>query len=461
MRVLALIVLFAGVLAITEDYYDLLGIARTATDDEIKKAFKRLSMKLHPDRNKGNVEAAQKQYAKVATAYDVLMDPDKRKAFNSGGEKGVSDWEQNASERKRQKEWRDQRRASNLIYPSIYANTPVLEVSPSDYDNFYSRKVSWLANFYHPTCGHCVQYKPEYIEIAKKLAGVLVVASINCSANFDLCEDYWIHEYPTIVFFPVDKNAPYQRYTGDRSWTVIEEFVTNRVASNVRLVTKSNIEEFLETSPTLTKVLYFNDKRFLSPVIKFISKELGDKVVFGEVASSDAVLTARFQVFSYPRVVGVTAAQSSITYTGELLVKPLTEWILSFAGSAFGTSEIMELTEELQSKIGSCSLTDPGLCVVIFADSEAALPVFRLKPIAAQFKKDPIKFFWLNRAVYRENFQRFGDAIGVVWKPKKYKIMGFSAVESLGDVLPNVVTGGGNWEILKDALVLTKGKSGL
>jgi thiol-disulfide isomerase/thioredoxin len=461
MRVLALLLLLPLVLAITEDLYDLLGVAKTATDEEIKKAFKRQSLKLHPDRNRGNLAAVQKEYAKVSTAYDVLMDPDKRKAYNMGGEKGVSDWEQNASERKRQKEWRDTRRAKNLVYPSIYANTAVHEVDPNDYPEFYSRKVSWLANFYHPTCGHCVQYKPEYIEIAKRLAGVLKVVSINCSANFDFCEDHWIGEYPTIIFFPADTTAPWQRYTGDRSWGVLEEFVTNRVTSYVRPVTKNSIEEFLETSPKLAKVLYFNDKRFLSPVIKIVSQELREQVVFGEVSSSDTVLPARYQVYAYPRVVGVTAAGASLTYTGELLVKPLTEWILSFSGTSFGTSEIMELTEDLQSKVGSCSVTDTGVCVVIFADSEAALPVYRLKPIAAQFKKDPVKFYWVNRGVYKETFARFGDAIGVVWKPKKFKIMGFSAVESLKDTLPNVVTGGGTWEKLANPLMLAKGKSEL
>jgi hypothetical protein len=49
----------------------------------------------------------------------------------------------------------------------------------------------------------------------------------------------------------------------------------------------------------------------------------------------------------------------------------------------------------------------------------------------------------------------------VVWKPKKFKIMGFSAVESLKDTLPNVVTGGGTWEKLANPLMLAKGKSEL
>lgn len=461
MRVLVLICLASVTLVAAQEFYDLLGVTRTATDAEIKKAFKRLSMKLHPDRNKGNLAASQKEYSKISTAYDVLMDPDRRRAYDMGGLKGLSDWETNAAERKRQKEWRDSRRAQNVVYPSIYYDTPVLEVGPEHYQKLHGRTSMWLANYYHPTCGHCVQYKPEYIEIAKKLAGILTVASINCSANFDLCEDFWVHEYPTIIFYPANNREPWQRYTGSRSWTVLEEFITNRLPSNVRMVTKQNIDEFFETNPRLTKVLYFNNNRFLPPVIKHLSTELGDKVVFGEVSSQDAVLAARFQVYAFPRIVGVTASKASVTYEGEVLVKPLTDWILSFAGASFGTSEIMELTEELQGKVGSCAVTDPGLCVVIFAESETALQVYRLKSVAGKFKKDPIKFFWVNRSVYKETFARFKDAIGVVWKPKKYKIMGFRNTEDLADILPNVVTGGGTWEKLQTPLMLSKGRSGL
>ncbi|KAJ9644863.1 hypothetical protein H2204_001325 [Knufia peltigerae] len=65
------------------DYYDLLGVERTATDDEIKKAYRRKALELHPDRNYGNVEDATALFAEIQSAYEVLSDPQERAWYDS------------------------------------------------------------------------------------------------------------------------------------------------------------------------------------------------------------------------------------------------------------------------------------------------------------------------------------------------------------------------------------------
>ncbi len=70
------------------DYYDVLGVARTASDDDIKKAYRRLAMQYHPDRNGGSKEAEEK-FKEITEAYDVLRDPNKRAAFDRYGEAGL------------------------------------------------------------------------------------------------------------------------------------------------------------------------------------------------------------------------------------------------------------------------------------------------------------------------------------------------------------------------------------
>ncbi|MFI3272247.1 MAG: molecular chaperone DnaJ [Pseudomonadota bacterium] len=70
------------------DYYEVLGVGRDASDDEIKKAYRKLAMQYHPDRNPDNAEAEDK-FKEAAEAYDVLRDADKRARYNQFGHAGV------------------------------------------------------------------------------------------------------------------------------------------------------------------------------------------------------------------------------------------------------------------------------------------------------------------------------------------------------------------------------------
>src|SRR5688500_13833905 len=70
------------------DYYATLGVPRTASDDEIKKAYRKLAMTNHPDRNGGSKDAEEK-FKAITEAYDVLRDPNKRAAYDRYGEGGL------------------------------------------------------------------------------------------------------------------------------------------------------------------------------------------------------------------------------------------------------------------------------------------------------------------------------------------------------------------------------------
>jgi molecular chaperone DnaJ len=73
---------------IKRDYYDILGIQRSAAQEEIKKAYRRLALKFHPDRNPGDREAEEK-FKEAAEAYSVLIDPQKRGIYDRYGHDGL------------------------------------------------------------------------------------------------------------------------------------------------------------------------------------------------------------------------------------------------------------------------------------------------------------------------------------------------------------------------------------
>lgn len=75
--------------AIQETYYDILQIQKASSDADIKKAYRKLAIKWHPDKNPDKAEEAAKRFQEIGEAYDVLSDPEKRAIYDQFGYDGL------------------------------------------------------------------------------------------------------------------------------------------------------------------------------------------------------------------------------------------------------------------------------------------------------------------------------------------------------------------------------------
>ncbi|XP_016930235.2 dnaJ homolog subfamily B member 6 isoform X2 [Drosophila suzukii] len=79
------------------DYYKVLDVARSATDSEVKKAYRKLALKWHPDKNPDNLDEANKRFRELSEAYEVLSDEKKRRIYDEYGKDGLGERGQSRS----------------------------------------------------------------------------------------------------------------------------------------------------------------------------------------------------------------------------------------------------------------------------------------------------------------------------------------------------------------------------
>lgn len=74
----------------SEDYYEILGVPKTATEDDIRKGYRRQALRWHPDKNPDNKDAAEERFKLVSEAYEVLSNKEKREIYDRYGKEGLS-----------------------------------------------------------------------------------------------------------------------------------------------------------------------------------------------------------------------------------------------------------------------------------------------------------------------------------------------------------------------------------
>ena len=493
---IGLVLLLVGAVLAGQDYYKLLGVPRNAEDVAIRKAFKKLSLKYHPDKNKDDREAAEKKFIEIANAYEVLSDPEKRKIYDAHGEEGLKNHGQqgqgspfgnmnfddifgsffgggqraqgggNSNFRfqfnqggggqqffQQGGEEQPQQKAEKL-----FKNTDVIELDLGNLNQLYRRTTIWMVNFYHHGNQQSKGLKDEWVTLSDKLFGIIKVAAVSCADEEELCEEFNIKAHSTIVYFPENTAQEHEIYKGEKTYKAVSDFAVQRMQSFVRLVTASNLEEYFASETEAAKVLIFTERKSTAPLFKALSKEFKGRVSFGEVRSSEATLATRFQVTQYPSLVGLTSIDSGSTFQGELKRDPIEKWIRQFMYEAKTRPTVSELTKGVMTA-GACGKADSHFCVILFLEGKDSEKLAQLEEVASMFAKDPVRFFWVNKTKGESAisaFVTFGRNDLVIYRPKRKKYVGlsFTNAKAVQDQLSLVISGGGNFQALSSHLEL-------
>ncbi|KAF2987486.1 hypothetical protein EK904_002527 [Melospiza melodia maxima] len=237
-RSLLLLLVCVIVLVCTDqDYYSLLGVSKEASSREIRQAFKKLALKLHPDKNQ-NDPNAHDNFLKINRAYEVLKDEDLRKKYDKYGEKGLEDQQQGG----RYESWNFYRYDFG-----IYDDDPeIITLDRGEFDAAVNSGELWFVNFYSPRCSHCHDLAPTWREFAKELDGVIRIGAVNCGDNRMLCRIKGINSYPSLYIFKTGMQPV--KYYGDRSKESLKNFAMQYVTSTVTELWAGNFVNAIETS---------------------------------------------------------------------------------------------------------------------------------------------------------------------------------------------------------------------
>eukprot|EP01017_Pseudomicrothorax_dubius_P038492 TRINITY_DN5774_c0_g1_i3.p1 TRINITY_DN5774_c0_g1~~TRINITY_DN5774_c0_g1_i3.p1 ORF type:complete len:494 (+),score=89.53 TRINITY_DN5774_c0_g1_i3:41-1522(+) len=417
-----------------EDYYKILGVPRNADEKTIKKAFKKLSLKYHPDKNKDNPDKAKEMFIKVANAYETLSDPEKKRIYDQLGEEGLKyqqsgggdggfdgyesyrrggggynfgfggggrnrysdsmnfeDMFKNFFSGQRYNNFFDEddddsdfhyvnrRRGSGRergSKKSVFADSKIYILNSSNIHNLNIRKHSWIILFFEGENREVKRYAKTWIKVAEKVSDFCTVAIFDCKPSPDLCQRMKIDEVPEIVLYHSANNKGLT-YKGDfERIDDIIKFISSKMENYVKPITKKSWDDFLHESIGIPKVVVFTQKDTTSPFFKFLSKEFKDSLVMGEVRANERDLLKKFKVTSFPSIIVVhdILGEKYEKYEGVLSNPEILAYLKGQAQEVKGRSKGVKNLNQLDKNkyhSGSCGPRDNTYCLLFLLDSSS------------------------------------------------------------------------------------------
>ncbi|KRX66540.1 DnaJ -like protein subfamily C member 10 [Trichinella sp. T9] len=223
---LLLILFFGNFLVLSQaddantDLYSLLGVDRTASLEEIKRAYKKMVLIMHPDKNSADPEAHSK-FVQITRAYGILKDAELRLNYDKYGEASLDD-------------------QVNLRKNIFGGNTKIFMMTMIDFSYLTAdNKHHWFIYFHSDFCRRCHDLAPIWLEMMDKLDDVISIGAVNCDNEPLLCRDIGIQMVPSFRMFPGNK-----RYIGEVAVDQLVSFIYSTATVKPLELTVSSIYHF-------------------------------------------------------------------------------------------------------------------------------------------------------------------------------------------------------------------------
>jgi len=231
---------------VAEDFYKLLGVSKNADNREIRKAFKKLALKYHPDKN--NEDDAHEKFLKLTRAYEILKDEETRKKYDLFGEDELG----NSNSRPKYQSW-------NYYHDDFGIYDDDKEIVTLDSADFRRSVLEssqiWFINFYSPRCSHCHDLAPVWRRLAVQLGGVVRVGAVNCQEEFMLCRQQGITGYPTLNLYTWDRGTV--KFQGRKEEEEIMAFLVSFLPDKMVDLWEGNLNKWKKTEDSLGWVVVF------------------------------------------------------------------------------------------------------------------------------------------------------------------------------------------------------------
>ena len=472
-----------------EDYYKILGVSRGASKAEIRRAFKKLSLKYHPDKNKNkkNPEKAKAMFIKIANAYEVLNDDKLRQIYDQHGEEGVKQHQQMGGQQ-HGGNFRDIfdfffRGGMNMgggqnvqegPERNFFENSDVLQLKMENLSKLLNRRKIWFVYFFRSNEQGFEEKKQKIIDIASQSYGIFHFGAVNCKDDEEICEDYSVYGTSKILYFP-DSGQDEEEYKGPIEFQAIFKFGAKLMQNFVRIINKDNFHDFMSTHSELYHVLLFTSKKTTPPLFKALSKDYLNHLSFGEIRQSETELINMFNVTTFPTLMVITESETNQyeLFNSELKYDNIKKFLNKYGYKKMQENKnikVRELNKMTYEKRGMCSSNDnKNICLIFFKNKEKLddSEYKYLETIGDKFIEDHVKVFYININKYKAIFSSFNPednikfentvAIIVKGKRKKYIPISKESFENTKDfynIMDNVLSGGGSFKPLKKGLIL-------